>query len=151
MNIKNLKPKRNSLYKQGYISPDKCKKLVESVKNEPIIFRSSWERDFIWWCEYSPKVKSWASEAVCFQYSLPDGTQHNYYPDFVVEFVSGNVWCVEIKPYKDTQPPYLDDKVAWARYIKNRCKWDAAIKACSKSNVKFVILTERTIKKLVVL
>ena len=61
-NIKQLRPKRNSTFKQGYINRDMCKKLFESTKTEPIIFRSSWEKKFIEWCESSPLVLKWGSE-----------------------------------------------------------------------------------------
>ena len=50
MNIKNLKPKANSRYKQGYVNSMKCKKLFDGLEHEKIIFRSSWEKTFIGWC-----------------------------------------------------------------------------------------------------
>ena len=41
MDIKNLKPSRNSRYKQGYVNPKSCKKLFPSIIHEAIIYRSS--------------------------------------------------------------------------------------------------------------
>lgn len=149
-NIKNLRPKRDSHYKQGYIDTDKCKKLLESAKGKPIIFRSSWEKQFVGWCERSDKVQSWASEPICIDYSMPDGSKHHYYPDFAVVFTNGDKWIVEIKPYAETQKPYYENDYAMKTYIKNRCKWAAAQQACEANGWRFVILTEHTIKRLIV-
>ena len=62
---KHLKPKKNGRFQQGYINPNSCKKLFESVKNQPIIYRSSWEKRFIYWCESNKNVKYWGSECTC--------------------------------------------------------------------------------------
>ena len=108
MYIKHLKPKKNGRFKQGYINPESCKKLYENLKNEPIIYRSSWERRFITWCESSPKVVAWGSECIHIPYYNPvDQKTHNYYPDFVVELVNGDKLVVEIKPENQTVRPAL--------------------------------------------
>ena len=112
MYIKNLKPKKNGRFKQGYINPESCKKLYENLKNEPIIYRSSWERRFITWCESSPKVVAWGSECIHIPYYNPvDQKTHNYYPDFVVELVNGDKLVVEIKPENQTVRPTTESAV----------------------------------------
>ena len=57
MNIKSLKPTKNSRYKQGYVNPKSCKKLISTLSNEPIIYRSSYELKFINWLEQNKNVK----------------------------------------------------------------------------------------------
>jgi hypothetical protein len=56
-NIKQLKPSANSRYRQGYIDPGSCKKLFPDLVRDSIIYRSSYERKFIYWCENNPNVK----------------------------------------------------------------------------------------------
>ena len=57
MKIKNLKPKLDGRYQQGYVNPESCKKLFPQMKHERIIFRSSYEKKFIYWLENNPAVK----------------------------------------------------------------------------------------------
>ena len=91
MDIKSLKPKKNVRFSQGYIDPNACKKLFESVKKQPIIYRSSWEKKFILWCESCKNVKHWGSECTYIKYFNPvDQKTHRYFPDFVVEMQDGN-------------------------------------------------------------
>ena len=55
MNIKQLKPRRDGRYEQGYINQESCKKLFPSqMKFEKIIYRSSYEKKFIYWLENNP-------------------------------------------------------------------------------------------------
>lgn len=149
--IKNLKPQKNSRYTQGYINPNSCKKLFESQRGEPIIFRSSLERKFMEWCERCPEVKWWGSECVQVPYfDVRDGKNHTYNPDFFIEKVNGVRIAVEIKPYAQTQPPkypYRDD-YQWKTYRTNQLKWDAAIKFFNERGVKFCIITENFFKSL---
>lgn len=149
MYIKHLKPKKNGRFKQGYINPESCKKLYENLKNEPIIYRSSWERKFITWCETSPKVVAWGSECIHIPYYNPvDQKTHNYYPDFVVELVNGDTLVVEIKPENQTVRPTTDNSWAARTYAVNRAKWREIEQRCKEKGFKFCILTEKTIKKL---
>ena len=86
--------------------PNSCKKLFESVKRQPIIYRSSWEKKFILWCESCKNVKHWGSECTCIKYFNPvDQKTHRYFPDFVVEMQDGKVLIVEIKPENQTKIP----------------------------------------------
>lgn len=148
MNIKNLKPSKGR-YKQGYIDPRSCKKLFESISNESIIYRSSYELKFITWLENSDKVKGWGSECLCIPYMYIDGTTHKYYPDYMVEMMDGSVMVVEIKPYNQTQKPKNENGWAWKEYTKNMCKWKATREFCERNKLIFKILTEKTINQLV--
>jgi hypothetical protein len=148
-NIKELKPKIQGRYQQGYINPESCKKLFESIDNQTIIYRSSWEKRFIQWCESCKKVKHWGSECISIQYFLPtDKKQHTYYPDFVVEMEDGEVLVIEIKPSNQVFKPTNKSVYAMNTWIKNCAKWTAIKEVCRNKNYKFCILTEKTINKL---
>ena len=66
--IKNLKPRKNGRYHQGVIDPKHTKKYYSSVSNQPIIYRSGLELQFIQYCENSPKVTKWSSEPIEIKY-----------------------------------------------------------------------------------
>lgn len=149
--IKSLKPSKRSRYQQGYINPLSCKKLFESQRSTPIIYRSSYEKLFIQWLERSSKVLRWGSECVRINYvNANDGKQHSYYPDYLVETTDG-VYLIEVKPYNQTVKPSADtpkDSYAWTTYITNVSKWKYAQTYCDNNGLKFKILTEKTIHKL---
>jgi len=143
--IKNLKPRKNSRYHQGYLDMSKIQKCFCSCQNEPIIYRSQLELQFIQFCENNPKIKQWASEPIAIEYfSRLDNRMANYYPDYVIETTEGNHIIVEIKPYAQTIKPSAQDsrwlKEAW---IKNTDKWNAANEFAHKHNAKFIIVTEK--------
>jgi hypothetical protein len=148
MNIKQLKPSKSSRYTQGYVDPTTCKKLFEQVSNQRIIYRSSYELKFITWLENSDKVKRWGSECFYIPYLYKDGTTHKYYPDYFVEMVDGTKLVIEVKPYNQTQKPINDNCWAAKEYVKNVCKWKAAIEFCKNKGYIFKVLTEKTINQL---
>ena len=144
-NIKNFKPKKNSKYHQGIIDPHKMTKYFNSCKDEPIIYRSGLEYQFIMFCENNPKVKKWASEPIAINYfSRLDNKECNYYPDYVIETTQGSHIIVEIKPYDQTIKPGSEDS-AWLKeaWVKNTDKWNAANEFAHKHNAKFIIITEK--------
>ena len=160
-NIKQFKPKKNGRYKQGYIDPSSCHKLFESQRHSPIIYRSSWEKTFVRWLEREPRVRRWGSECLKIDYVDPtDGQKHHYYPDYVVEMASGNVYVVEVKPKSQTEPP-VDPHPASPNYnttsycpwemrtwIRNQAKWKAAMEFCASHNMTFKIMTEESISRM---
>lgn len=149
MDIKHLKPKTYGRFKQGYINPKSCKKLFESEKNKPIIYRSSWEKRFIVWCESCSNVKHWGSECTCINYYNPvDQKTHRYFPDFVVEMQDGKILIVEIKPSNQTQAPDSENTWASRTYAINSAKWATIKDLCEQRGYKFCILTEKTINRL---
>lgn len=147
-NIKNLKPSLNSRYSQGYINPSTCKKLFPQLRQESIIYRSSYEKKFIMWLENEKRVKYWGSECFSIPYRMVDGKMHNYYPDYFVEMEDGECWVVEIKPYSQTQKPINENCWGYREYVKNMCKWKATQEFCKSKGYKFRIFTERTIEKI---
>lgn len=146
--IKKLAP-RSGRFKQGVFEARSMAKVFPSQTGQPIIYRSGLERDFIVWLETSPDVIRWGSECVKVPYTSPlDGKRHTYYPDFLMETKDGPV-LVEVKPYAQTRQPGAMagewDRRTWA---VNRAKWGAALAFASKYGCRFMIVTERTIKRL---
>ena len=140
-----MKPRKGGFYKQGYVDPRCCKKYVDSCKNEPIIYRSGLELQFIQYCENNPSITKWASEPLQIPYySRLDQKDCNYYPDYVLENKKGNKVIVEVKPYNQTIKPGVTDSV-WLKqqWVKNLDKWNAAKKFAESHDMKFIIVTEK--------
>ena len=143
--IKTRGPRKNSRYHQGVISPDKCKKYFSSCKNEPIIYRSGLEYQFIQFCENSPSVVKWASEVIKIPYfSRLDNKECNYYPDYIIENSKGERCVVELKPSDQTiKPDMMASTWLKEQWIKNVDKWHAAKEFCDKNGLKFIIVNEK--------
>ena len=118
-----------------------------------IVYRSLWEKKYMKYCDHTSSILEWGSEEIIIPYRSPiDNRVHRYYPDFYIKVLekSGKTskYIVEIKPKKQTKPPYGKDKrtVAYKRealtFEKNRAKWNAAEDFCEDSQMKFLILTE---------
>ena len=117
-----------------------------------VIYRSLWERKFMVYCDNTPAILEWGSEEIIIPYRAPDGKARRYFPDFYIKVreKSGQIakYVIEIKPKKQTKPPYDKDKrtAAYRRaaltFAKNRAKWDAAQDFCEDRQMKFLILTE---------
>lgn len=133
------------------VNPEKYK------GNPPIICRSSWEEEFCKWADRSPKIVSWVSEEVCIRYQDPmqpiknnKPKFRNYWPDFVIETDNGEVFVIEVKPYKDTVPPKKSNNKSRKTVLTenknwtvNQAKWKAAQAYCYKKGWKFKIITEK--------
>ena len=143
-NIKNIKPRKNSKYHQGYYQ-NPSNKYFSSCKNDPIIYRSNLELQFIEFCEHNPKIKKWASEPIKIPYySRLKDKEQNYYPDYIIENSNGEKIIVEIKPYNQTiKPSSLDNLWLKETWITNVDKWNAAKDFAEKHNAKFIIITEK--------
>lgn len=110
-------------------------------------FRSSWEINFMRFCDNHPSVMSWASESLQIPYFNPVlGKQTIYIPDFLVVYVDksgakhGEV--IEIKPSRETTieaAKSIRDKTMVAI---NLAKWQAASRWCKQQGLVFRILTE---------
>ena len=118
-----------------------------------IVYRSLWEKKYMKYCDHTASILEWGSEEIIIPYRSPiDNRVHRYYPDFYIKVreKSGKVsrYIVEIKPKKQTKPPYGKDKRTAAykkealTFAKNRAKWDAAEEFCDDRQMKFLILTE---------
>jgi len=120
-----------------------------------IVYRSSWERTFMVWCDTDPDILAWSSETVIIPYYDPVKKQErSYHVDFriVTRQADGSVKValVEIKPYKQTVKPranrnksdktMITEAAAW---LTNEAKWKAARAFCKALNWDFHIITER--------
>ncbi len=84
----------------------------QKYKGNPtrIIYRSLWERKFMYFCDHNESIVEWGSEEVIIPYRCPtDGRVHRYYPDFYMKVVSKSgmysKYLIEVKPKKQTKPP----------------------------------------------
>jgi hypothetical protein len=123
----------------------------------PIICRSSWEDAFCRWADHSKGIKSWVSEEIPIKYQDPINPIKNnkphfktYWPDFVIETVNGEIYLIEVKPYKDTLVPKNSTKKArktilteQKNYRVNQAKWQAARAYCYRKGWTFKIITEK--------
>ena len=122
-----------------------------------ITMRSTWERRFAIWCDTNPNVLQWNSEGMAIPYySQIDGKERRYFIDFFVKVkkVDGSVvhLAVEVKPYKETQPPALPKRKTnktearyleeMATYQRNSDKWSYAREWCKRNGFTFIIMTE---------
>ena len=124
----------------------------------PVICRSSWEVEFCRFLDYNKNVLFWNSEDVAIKYRDPINPIdkkgkpkfRTYYPDFLVKFINGQTWLIEIKPFKETvQPNNHGNKKTKTKLYEaktwqvNKAKWIAAERYCKLKNWKFKILTEK--------
>jgi hypothetical protein len=157
MSIKNVKPKRGK-YSQGYYTPINESKYVGP---KPIVYRSSWERKMCMYCDEKTEIVKWSSEPIKIKYISPiDNKVHNYYPDFYMSVKQQDdseiEYIVEVKPSKQLIKPKVPKrntkkatdnyKYAAKEYLKNMAKIEAAKDYAKQHGMKFIILTEKTLK-----
>lgn len=157
MSIKRVRPTKKSGFNQGYYKPHNVEKYVGPM---PIIYRSSWERKFMIWCDTNARVLHWSSEPIEIQYwSTLYKKQRTYHPDFYIKIQKedGTIeqLIVEIKPeaqIKKPIPPTKNSKKAIdsykflaEQYVTNRDKYIAAQKFAADRNCRFVVMTEKTL------
>ena len=134
---------------KGRYKPKNPEKYVGDVNN--IVYRSMWERHVMKWCDDSSDIVQWMSEELIIPYICEtDNKPHRYYMDFVIQYKSGRVVLVEVKPHKETKRP--ERKQGKSRrtllnegmtYIKNQSKWKAAKKYADDRGYHFEIWTEK--------
>ena len=115
------------------------------------LYRSSWEFAFMKFCDESPSIAKWASEAVRIPYRNPlTGRYTIYVPDFFINYVDKggqtHAEIVEIKPQNQS----LKEKVGknlnnQASYILNQAKWEAATVWCRQKGLRFRVINETDI------
>lgn len=157
MSIKNIKPNSSS-YSQGYYTLINESKYVGP---KPIIYRSSWERKMCMYCDGKSDILKWSSEPIKIRYISPiDKKVHNYYPDFYMRVKQQDgselEYIVEVKPSKQLKKPkkpkrqtkkaVSNYKYAAKEYLKNMAKAVAAQAYAKEKGMKFIILTEKTLK-----
>lgn len=125
-----------------------------------IVYRSLLERSFMVWCDLNDDIVEWQSEELVIPYISPlDNSIHRYFTDFKIKQKCGAITVIEVKPESQTvepNKPKTNNKKSQIRYIQecqtyavNMAKWNAAQAYCDKHGYKFVILTEKDIRKIV--
>jgi hypothetical protein len=138
-------------YLQGKYKPSKPEKYKGDVNN--IIYRSSWERKFLYYCDTNENILEYSSEEVVILYKSPvDNRYHRYFVDFYIKYkdVNGKIkkCLIEIKPFRQTQEPKVQKRKTKGyiyevvEYAKNQAKWEAAKEWCLDHGWEFKVLTE---------
>jgi len=136
---------------QGKYKPQNPQKYKGDPTN--IIYRSSWERKFLVYCDNNKNIIEYSSEEIALPYRSPlDNRVHRYFPDFYIKVKESNgqikKYLVEIKPKKQTVEPqikqrktkqYIYEVTEWA---KNQAKWKAAREFCEDRQWQFKVITE---------
>lgn len=129
----------------------------EKYKGNPtdIVYRSSWERIFMVWCDRNDSIKKWQSEEKALWYMDPVTKKNRrYFPDFIIEYERKDgimvTEMIEIKPKSQVEGPPQNPKrrtKAWMTsvqtYLTNMAKWKAAAKVCEDRGWNFRIVTEK--------
>ena len=135
----------------GIFRPRNIKKYRGDYRN--IIYRSSWEKVFMRYCDKNSNILEWGSEETIIPYRSPlDQRIHRYFPDFYIKVRdnSGKLkkYVIEIKPKKQCIEPKAQKRKTKKyirevmEYAKNQAKWDAARDYCADRKYEFKILTE---------
>ena len=136
---------------KGRYKPSKPQKYKGD--SDSIIYRSSWERKFMVYCDRSDNILEWGSEEVIIPYISPlDGRMHRYFPDFYIKVRQKDKtikkMIIEVKPKIQCGPPktpkrktkrFINEVRTWG---VNEAKWNAALEWCKDRNMEFKILTE---------
>jgi hypothetical protein len=136
---------------QGRYKPSNPQKYKGDVHN--IIYRSSWERKFLYYCDTNENILEYSSEEIVVPYRSPvDNKIHRYFPDFYIKYKDGDgkikKALIEIKPFRQTQEPKVQKRKTKSyiyevvEYAKNQAKWDAAKEWCIDRGWEFKVLTE---------
>ena len=136
----------------GIFRPRNIKKYRGDYRN--IIYRSSWEKVFMRYCDKNSNILEWGSEETIIPYRSPlDGKVHRYFPDFYIKVQenTGKIkrYLIEVKPLKQTTKPkkpkrqtkgYIREAFEYAR---NQAKWKAAREYCADRMWEFKVITEK--------
>ena len=146
-----ISSKRNKTYKaphKGVYKPKNPNKYVGDSRK--IVYRSSWEKKFMLYCDRNPHIIQWASEEMFVPYLSPvDKKIHRYFPDFIIKTSDGRKIMIEVKPAIQCKPPkprsrktkrYLQEQLT---FIKNISKWKSAKEYCDDNGLEFQIMTEK--------
>lgn len=118
------------------------------IGNKQPFYRSSWEWNFMRFCDTNPNIIKWANEAIKIPYKDPfTNRQTIYVPDFFIQYADKNgrinTELIEVKPASQTLKERVGkSKYNQLQYAKNQFKWRAAYEWCARQGIKFRILTE---------
>lgn len=126
------KPKRKRRRRRGYFKGD----YVSLKTGQTCSYRSGWELGFLWHLDMSPDVLTFEYESMKIPYvsNSRTGKTRNYIPDFVVTYVDGNKFVIEIKPSRKLTQVTVLKKLAAAE------QWTRA------HGMTLAVLTEHELK-----
>ena len=135
----------------GIFRPRNIKKYRGDYRN--IIYRSSWEKVFMRYCDKNSNILEWGSEETIIPYRSPlDQRIHRYFPDFYIKVRDNDgkakKYIIEIKPKKQCIEPKVQKRKTKKyirevmEYAKNQAKWKAAREYCADRHLELKILTE---------
>jgi hypothetical protein len=137
--------------RKGFFKPVNPNKYAGDATK--IIYRSNIEHRYMKMIDLDKRIIRWASEEHVIPYVSPmDGRPHRYFIDLVIMTEAKKVFFVELKSYSQTIPPKPNKKgklkpTEVATWEINNAKWDAAKEFCRKRGAKFLLLTERDLKR----
>ena len=150
---KSRPPQRaKSRFRQGMFKPENPSKVIGNPND--IVYRSGWEKKFMYHLDRSSYILKWGSEPFHINYISPkDNRKHKYYIDFITitkDKKTGEniITLIEVKPYKETLEPTSKGKkkerylYECMTYAVNQAKWKYARALCKEKGWQFVILTE---------
>lgn len=148
--LENHQKPHDRRYKQGFYVPNKprkCVNIMETDEPQPIIWRSSWEKQFCEWCDRNDSVIRWGSELIKILYKNPLTNKMSYYvPDFYFESIEKDKkvhrYLIEIKPLKESNLSNSSNGYDKLMVAKNALKWQSAIIYCKKRGIEFKVLTD---------
>ncbi len=156
LNIKNLVPRKDSPYKQGYYNLVNPAKYIGDPNK--IIFRSSWERKFAVYCDSNERIVAWSSEPLQIPYMHPIEREIKpYNVDFYVKLQIGDNmyrdFLVEVKPSRQLKQPHqptgrvTEKRLAayteqMKAYLINVAKFNAAKQYAEGRGWEFIVVTE---------
>jgi len=143
----------NKRFLQGKYTPKNPHKYVGDLNK--IVYRSSYELQMHRFLDNNERVLRWSSEQVIIPYLKPtDNKIHRYFPDYWCEYVTkeGEILqeIIEVKPKTQTRAPRVNSKRRMYEQVTlaiNIAKWKAADAFCKQHNMKFRIITERSVFK----
>jgi len=119
------------------------------------MYRSSWERKFMVWCDHKTKVVAWDYECLVIPYmNTIDKQMHRYILDFLVDIRNPETgvierYAIEVKPIGQLLPPdptKIKSKKRLAEmmyvYTINRDKRNATLAMCKKKGWNYKAVTE---------
>jgi len=167
--MKNMMPRKNSMFKEGFFRPKNPDKYYGDLNR--IIYRSSLELAFYEECDRDKSVVKWSVEPPWLEikYLSPkDGKMHRYFPDVYCEkIVEGTLkrFIVEVKPKSKTIAPKKPNltlcktekelirvkrryEISLISYKIIMAKKQYAEEFAKVRNLTYIFLTERYIKRL---
>jgi hypothetical protein len=115
-----------------------------------IVARSKWELMYMQALDNSNIVTKWVSEPrnLGIKYISPiDKKLHEYWPDFLVQYNSGELELIEIKPLKEALMSEARSTYDKLMLVKNIAKWQAADRMAKSIGARFRVVTERDLFK----